>query len=89
MQILYLIPYFKLACYCENILLKYLSLLVSVFNLSPIILRKKKLIKKTTVKQGNFDWRGNFDRSGSFVKDATVLNQEHIFVVSAFMEMND
>ena len=90
MQILYLIPYFKLACYCENILLKYLSLLVSVFNLSPIILRKKKLIKKTSVKQGNFDWRGNFDQSGSFVKLAPVLIQDECrFVASALMEIND
>ena len=42
-----------------------------------------------TVKRGNFDRQGNFDRSGSFVKDATELNREHIFVASAFMEMND
>ena len=41
------------------------------------------------MKRGNFDQHGNFDRSGSFVKDATVPKREHIFVASAFMEMND
>ena len=47
------------------------------------ILKVIETYQIATVKQGNFD------RSGSFVKDATVLNQERIFVASAFMEMND
>ena len=48
-----------------------------------------RFVTSGTIKRGNFDRQGNFDRSGSFVKDATVLNREHIFVASAFMEMND
>ena len=41
------------------------------------------------MKRGNFDRRGNFDQSGSFVKLAPVPIQEHLFVASVLMEINN